>query len=326
VKAFTYVEPSDAAGVVSALRSGDSRVIAGGSDLLGELKEGIKGYATLVSLNGLGDGLRRIVRRPDGGFEIGALVTISELEYATELTGPYRLFAEAARSVATPEIRNQGTLGGNLCQRPRCLYYRNLLTPCLRKGGDACPAKDSPYQDYLSVFGDADGCCAVNASDLGPPLVAMSARIVVQGASGTREIDAEAFFIADATSETALGAGEVVTSVILPPLAEAWHGHYIKGRERTAGDFPVVSVALGYELEAGVMHDVRVVLGAVALTPRRSREAEAMLEGQAPSEDVASRAVDAALADATPLEHNAFKLDLARALIGRAVMRLAAPS
>ncbi|HWC31150.1 MAG TPA: FAD binding domain-containing protein [Dehalococcoidia bacterium] len=324
MKPVSFVEPADLAGVFVELSSGNgTRLIAGGSDLLGELKEGSAGYSRLVSLAGL-DSLRRI-ERVGGDLRIGALVTISQLETSPELSGPYAFLAEAARGVATPEIRNQGTLGGNLCQRPRCLHYRHALIDCLKKGGQGCPAAETPHQNYLSVFG-GPGCYAVNASDLAPPLIALDASVTISSARGNRVMPLSAFFTnpdVDPTRENVLGPDEVLTGVSVPSRASGWRGAYSKSRERTAGDFPIVSLALGYELRDGRMTDVRLVLGGMAPTPLRSLDAESALEGQSPSEAVAATAAEAALIGATPLSNNAFKLDLARALILRGVTRLA---
>jgi xanthine dehydrogenase YagS FAD-binding subunit len=325
VKPVTFVEPGDLAGVVAELgRDGGSRLIAGGSDLLGELKEGSVAYPTLVSLGAL-DSLRRIEPTGEGGLRLGAMVTIAQLETAPELDGPYRILAEAARGVATPEIRNQGTLGGNLCQRPRCLHYRHALVDCLKKGGSTCPAAETPYQNYLSVFG-GPGCYAVHASDLAPPLLALDASVTIEGPTGSRDLPLTAFFIGpdvDPRRENVLAPGEVLTSVTIPAISATWRGTYSKSRERTAGDFPIVSLALGYDLRDEAMTGVRLVLGGVAPAPLRSLDAEAELEGRPPSEAAARAAADAALTGAMPLSHNAFKLDLARALILRAVTRLA---
>jgi xanthine dehydrogenase YagS FAD-binding subunit len=322
LKPVTFSEPPDLTGVIAELSTAGSRLIAGGSDLLGELKEGSAEYPRLVSLSAL-DGLRRI-ERTAAGLRIGALVTLSQLEAAAELDGPYRILAEAARGVATPEIRNQGTLGGNLCQRPRCLHYRHALVSCLKKGGEGCPAAETPYQNYLSVFG-GPGCFAVNASDLAPPLIALDAAVTVAGASGSRDLPLSSFFISpvvDPQRENILDPGEVLTAVTLPGLPAGWRGAYSKSRERTAGDFPIVSLALGYELREGLMTGARLVLGGVAPTPLRSLDAEAVLEGRPPGEAAASAAAEAALAGTSPLSHNAFKLDLARTLILRGVGRL----
>jgi xanthine dehydrogenase YagS FAD-binding subunit len=303
---------------------GQARLIAGGSDLLGELKDAVVSYERLVSLAGV-EALRQI-QEEAGGLRLGALVTVTQLEYEPRLQGPYRILAEAARSVATPEIRTQGTLGGNLCQRPRCLYYRQALTPCLKKGGGDCPALDSPYQAYLSIMG-GHGCYSVHASDLAPPLMALGAQVSLAGPAGRRTLPLEQFFIGpeqDVRRENQLAAGEVLTAVTLPAARPGWQGTYLKGRERTAGDFPVVSVAVGYAVEGGRIQQARLVLGGVAPTPWRSPTAEAVLEGQQLSPALAARAADAAMAPAQPLSHNAFKVEIGHALVERAVMAVAA--
>jgi len=327
VKPFAFVEPETLDDALEALSASDggAQVLAGGTDLLGQLKEGTAGCKTLVSIGAL-DGLRRVDRLPDGGLQIGALVTLAQMELSPDLTGPYRILSEAARGVATPEVRNQGTLGGNLCQRPRCLHYRHALVSCLKKGGDSCPAVESPYQDYLSIFG-GPGCYAVHASDLAPPLIALGATAVLRGPDGVREVGLESLFVGpspDPTRETALRPGELLTHVRLPAISQVWRGAYSKARERTAGDFPIVSLALGFELRGGRIRDARAVLGGSAPTPLRAREAEAVLEGAEPTEEAGARAAEAALAGARPLSHNAFKLDLARALFVRGVPRVAA--
>jgi xanthine dehydrogenase YagS FAD-binding subunit len=325
VRPFAFVEPTNLDEVIRLLADGQSqaRLIAGGSDLLGELKDEVVSYARLVSLAGV-DELRRIGEDVDG-LRLGALVTVTQLEYDSRLTGPYRILAEAARSVATPEIRAQGTLGGNLCQRPRCLYYRNALTPCLKKGGVGCPALESPYQAYLSIMG-GQGCYSVHASDLAPPLMALGAQVSLAGPSGVRTLPLEQFFAGpeqDIRRENVLAVDEVLTSVTLPAVRPGWQGTYLKARERTAGDFPVVSVAVGYALDDGRIRQARLVLGGVAPVPWRSPAAEAVLEDQPPSPALASRAAAAALANAQPLSHNAFKVEIGRALVERAIMAVA---
>jgi xanthine dehydrogenase YagS FAD-binding subunit len=325
VRPFAFVEPTSLNEVIRLLADGQprARLIAGGSDLLGELKDEVVSYERLVSLAGVEE-LRRI-HEDRGELRLGALVTVAQLEYDPRLQGPYRILAEAARSVATPEIRNQGTLGGNLCQRPRCFYYRHPLTPCLKKGGADCPALDSPYQAYLSILG-GHGCYSVHASDLAPPLMALDARVSLVGPSGERTMPLEQFFAGperDVRRENVLAADEVLTAVTLPAALPAWRGTYLKARERTAGDFPLVSVAVGYALDAGLMRQTRLVLGGVAPVPWRSPAAEAVLEGQRPSLELAARAAAAAMAGAQPLSHNAFKVEIGRALVERAIMAVA---
>jgi xanthine dehydrogenase YagS FAD-binding subunit len=325
MRSFEFIEPATLGEVFVLLQSGvqQARLIAGGSDLLGELKDDVVHYERLVSLAGLTE--LRDLHQDETGLHLGALVTIAQLEHEPRLQGPYRILAEAARGVATPEIRNQGTLGGNLCQRPRCLYYRSALSPCLKKGGADCPAVTGPYQDYLSIMG-GQGCFSVHASDLAPPLIALGGRVTLTGPAGARTLPLGEFFVGperDVQRENVLADDEVLTAVTLPPLERSWKGTYLKARERTAGDFPLVSVAVGYAHDTGTIQHARVVLGGVAPIPWRSPQAEAVLTGQTPSPELAARAAEAALAVAQPLRHNAFKLDIARALIARAIMAVA---
>jgi xanthine dehydrogenase YagS FAD-binding subunit len=325
MRPFEFVEPTTLAEVVRLLQvgAGQARPIAGGSDLLGEMKDDVVHYERLVSLAALAE--LRAIHQDETGLRLGALVTITELEHEPRLQGPYRLLAEAARGVATPEIRNQGTLGGNLCQRPRCLYYRSALTPCLKKGGTDCPAVAGPYQDYLSIMG-GHGCFSVHASDLAPPLLALGAQATLTGPGGARTLPLAQFFAGperDVRRENVLTDDEIVTTVTVPAPMAHWRGTYLKARERTAGDFPLVSVAVGYALEDGAIRHARLVLGGVAPVPWPSPQAEAVLAGQAPSPALAAQAAEAALAEAQPLAHNAFKVDIGRALIARAIMAVA---
>jgi xanthine dehydrogenase YagS FAD-binding subunit len=325
VRPFAFVEPTSLDEVIRLLATGQSQahLIAGGSDLLGELKDDVVSYERLVSLAGVEE-LRRI-HEDAGGLRLGALVTVAQLEYEPRLQGPYRILVEAARSVATPEIRSQGTLGGNLCQRPRCLYYRQALTPCLKKGGADCPALESPYQAYLAIMG-GHGCYSVHASDLAPPLMALGAQVALASSSGVRVLPLERFFAGpeqDVRRENVLAADEVLTAVTLPAALPGWQGTYLKARERTAGDFPLVSVAVGYALDAGLIRQARLVLGGVAPVPWRSPAAETVLEDQRPSPALAARAAAAALENAQPLSHNAFKVEIGRATVERAIMAIA---
>jgi xanthine dehydrogenase YagS FAD-binding subunit len=327
MRPFAFIEPATLAETVRLLVEipESTHLLAGGSDLLALLKDDLVPYTRLVSLAALDD--LRTTHADGDGLRLGALVTLTELEYDTRLQGPYRMLSEAARSVATPEIRNQGTLGGNLCQRPRCLHYRSPVVPCLKKGGTDCPALHSPYQGYLSIMG-GNGCVSVHASDLAPALLALGAQVTVVGPGGERSLPLEEFFCGpevDVQRENVLAPGEILTAVTLPTMPSTWRGTYLKARERTAGDFPLVSVAVGYAVEDGTIRHPRLILGGVAPTPWRSPEAEAVLEGQTPSPELAARAAEAALAQATPLPHNAFKLEIGRALVARAILAVATP-
>jgi xanthine dehydrogenase YagS FAD-binding subunit len=326
VKPFEFAAPESLTEALALVGEG-AHPIAGGSDLLGELKEGTAHFARLVSLGRIA--ALREIRHGVAGLAIGAGVTIAELETEPRLLGPWRLLAEAARGVATPEIRNQGTLGGNLFQRPRCLHFRSPSITCAKKGGAGCPAESSPYQHYLSVFGGGV-CFAVNASDLAPALIALKAVARIAGPGGSRDLDVAALFtapdpeaMAGARREHVLAHDELLTAVVLPPQHPEWTGTYLKARERTAGDFPLVSVAFGARVAEGRLSHVRLVLGGVAPTPRVCPEAEAILEGQAPGSATVERAAQAAFEAARPLPHNGYKLDLGRALIARAIGQIA---
>jgi len=326
MRPFAFAEPETLEAVFALLDGAPNGacLIAGGSDLLGLLKEDVAHYERLVSLAGI-DALQHIRQEADG-LHLGASLTLTQLEYEPRLQGSYRILAESARGVATPEIRNQGTLGGNLCQRPRCLHYRSTLIPCLKKGGEDCPALDSPYQHYLSIMG-GHGCFSVHASDLAPALMALDAQVTLAGPSGERTLPLHQFFAGPEQAvqrENVLASNEVLTEVIVPEPPEGWRGTYLKARERTAGDFPLVSVAVGYALNEGAIRQARVVLGGVAPIPWPSAAAAAALEGQQLSAELAARAAEAALAEAQPLLHNAFKVEIARALVARAILAVGA--
>lgn len=321
MRAFTFEAPTTLADAFTLLKehAGRAQPIAGGSDLINLLKDDVVHYERLVSLAGIAE--LRECRLTQDGWHIGALVTLAELEHDVRLQGPYRMLAEAARGVATPEIRNQGTLGGNLCQRPRCFHYRSTLIPCLKKGGTMCPAIESPHQQYLSVMG-GNGCFCVHASDLAPVLIAMGAQVLLAGPSSQRSMSLESFFAGPdqhAQHENILASDEMLTAVTVPVLSENWHGTFLKARERTAGDFPLVSVAAGFLVSNGTIRQARVVLGGVAPVPWRSLAAEAVLEGQTPSEEVSVQAAQAAFAAAQPLTNNDYKVDIGRTLVARAI-------
>ena len=329
MKPFEFLEPTTVQEATTLLQAGGARarLMAGGSDLLGELKEGIAHYPQLVSLARI-DALRTL-RQSGDGLMLGSTVTLATLEHEPLLIGPWRILAEAARGIATPEIRNQGTLGGNLCQRPRCLHYRSAAIPCLKKNGTDCPAVHSPYQQNLAVFGSRV-CHAVHASDLALPLLLLDAVLYINGPTGERELPLWEFFppstqasVQTRVMENTLAADEVVTHVFLPTQHPDWRGTTLKGRERTAGDFPLVSVAFGCRMENGRMHDVRLMLGAVAATPWPCPDVEELLEGQALSPELAREAAELAFANATPLPHNGFKVPWGRSLVARAIEAVA---
>ena len=329
---FQYTEPQTLAEAVALLTAeppADARIIAGGSDLLDEVKEGIIAPGRVVSLAGVPD--LAGIAETDGGLSIGAMTTIADLAAHPLIRAGYTALAEAAGGLATPQIRNVGTLGGNLNQRPRCWYYRHPLIPCLKKGGDRCYALAGNTK-YLCVTG-GDRCYIVHPSDTAVALSVMEATIEVAGADGSRALPIGDFFVGpgvDVTRETALEPGEVVTRINLPrPAALGAGGQpprsiYLKAREREAGDFALVSVAARLGIADGVIQQAAVALGGVAPVPYRARAVEEYLQGRAISAVDAVHAGTLALPDARPMTDNGYKVVMANNLVKQAVARLTA--
>ena len=329
---FQYTEPQTLAEAVALLTAAppvDARIIAGGSDLLDEVKEGIIAPGRVVSLAGVPD--LAGIAETDGGLSIGAMTTIADLAAHPLIRAGYTALAEAAGGLATPQIRNVGTLGGNLNQRPRCWYYRHPLIPCLKKGGDRCYALAGNTK-YLCVTG-GDRCYIVHPSDTAVALSVMEATIEVAGADGSRALPIGDFFVGpgvDVTRETALEPGEVVTRINLPrPAALGAGGQppgsvYLKAREREAGDFALVSVAARLGIADGVIQQAAVALGGVAPVPYRARPVEEYLQGRAISTVDVAHAGTLALPDARPMTDNGYKVVMANNLVKQAVARLTA--
>lgn len=326
---FEYVEAksiNEAVALLSA-QPGDSQVIAGGTDLLSEIKEGVVRPHQLVDLTGIPE-LSGITETADG-LTIGAMTTIAEIAAHPTIRANYTALAEAAAALATPQIRNVGTLGGNLNQRPRCWYYRHPLILCLKKGGDRCYAL-AGHSRYLCVTG-GEGCYIVHPSDTAVALAALDASVEIAGPTDFRTVPIEQFFVRpgqDVTRENVLTPGELVTRVHLPKLArpELVGGQqrslYLKAREREAGDFALVSVAAMVTLHDGSIRHVAVVLGGVAPVPYRAQQVEQYLRGKRTKEVDPAYAGSLALPDARPMADNGYKVVLAANLLKRAIKQL----
>ena len=323
MRPFQYVEPrtlDEAVGLLSA-PDGGAQPLAGGTDLLAEMKDGIASPDSLVSLSQV-PGLRG-VEAADGCVIIGAMTTITEIAAHPVVASRCRVLAQAAGSLATPQIRNVGTLGGNLCQRPRCWYYRHPLVPCLKKGGSRCYAL-AGVSKYLCILG-GDRCYIVHPSDMAAALAALGASIEVHGPEGSRNMPVEDFFTGpavDVTRENVLGAGDLVTRVRVPLPPPGARSIYLKGREREAGDFALASVAAVLRLQGSTVAAADVVLGGVAPVPYRARGAEEYLRGRSVSQVDAVHAGRLAVEGAAPMKDNAYKVLLASNLVKRALTRL----
>jgi xanthine dehydrogenase YagS FAD-binding subunit len=298
------------------------RPIAGGQDLLTTMKDYTSRPARLVNLKHI-PGLNRITLNARG-LTIGALVTLSELEEHPGVRKSFPGLSEAAHSIATPQIRNLGTVGGNLCQRPRCWYFRLEEVVCLKKGGSECYAAKGENK-YNAILGGGPSYI-VHPSDLAPMLVALGGRVTVTGASGKRVIPLDKFFTLPSEGnirrENVLQNDDIITEIFVPASALAAHSTYLKFKERESLDFAMASVAAAVNVGANkTVSDVRIVLGGVAPVPWRVPAAEKFLIGKQLSVDVIAQAAKLALADAKPLEKNAYKVPLAQTLVRRALAK-----
>jgi xanthine dehydrogenase YagS FAD-binding subunit len=311
---FAYARPATLAEAVKALVDGQGRVHAGGTDLLGCLRDGVFTTPSVVSLSGVA-GLRGIDGTAEGGLRIGALTTLTEVAESEAVRKLYRALAEAAASVASPQLRNQGTLGGNLCQKPRCWYYRGDFH-CLRKGGEVCFAAAGENR-YHCLFG-GESCFIVHPSDTAPALVALGAVMRIVGPGGARSVPVEAFHVlpsVDYRRETVLEPGEIVSEVLLPPPAPGLRSTYRKVRARASWDFALVGVALALRLAGDVVREARVVLAGVAPVPWRAKAVEAALAGHRLNAATIGHAAAAAVKGAEPLAQNGYKVPLLRGLV-----------
>jgi xanthine dehydrogenase YagS FAD-binding subunit len=318
---FAYVRPGSLTEAVKLLSAPGARAHAGGTDLLGCLRDEVFRAQTVVSISKLAE-LRGIGATPDGGLRIGALTTIAELAAHAKVTERYAVLAQAASLVASPQLRNQGTIGGNLCQRPRCWYFRGDYA-CTRKGGEMCYAIGGENQ-YHAIFGGG-ACWIVHPSDTAPALVALNAVLRLAGPKGTRTVPAERFFVLpdeNAQKETVLEAGEILTDVLLPPSPAGQTSAYRKVRARGSWDFAMAGIAITAVVKAGKVADARLVLSGVAPIPWRLQAVEKLVVGQKVDAKLIAKAADLAVAGAKPLDQNAYKVPLVRGIVEEALGRL----
>jgi xanthine dehydrogenase YagS FAD-binding subunit len=318
---FSYIRPASLSEAVEQLSAPGARAHAGGTDLIGCLRDRVFDARLVVSLSRVTE-LRGISAAPDGALRIGALTTVAEVAAHPLVTQQFVALANAAASVATPQIRNQGTIGGNLCQRPRCWYFRGDFD-CARKGGDVCYAMQGENQHH-AIFG-ATTCLAVHPSDTATALVALGARVTIAGRRGTRSVPVESFFVLpdqDMTKENVLQPGEILTEIVVPPPPAGFVSIYRKVRTRGAFDFALASLAVGLSFRQGRVETPRVVLGAAALKPWRAADAEKVLAGARLDAKTIALAANAAVKGAMALEENAYKIPMFRGLVQEVLERL----
>ena len=325
---FEYARPATLAEAVAAGAVPGAAYLAAGTNLLDLMKGGAMRPGHIVDISRL-LGLDRIEWLGDGGVRIGALVRNADLAHDMDFAQRFPAVAEALLSGASAQLRNAATAGGNLLQRTRCAYFYDTASACNKRDpGAGCDALGGENRLH-AVLGWSEHCIATHPSDFAVPLAALDAVVEVEGVSGRRDIPMEDFHRLPGSTperETALEPGEIITAVRLPAEAAGFaaHARYLKVRERTSYAFAVVSATAALRLEGDVVAEARVALGGVALKPWRARAAEAELAGARPDPAAFRRAGEAALADAKPSGDNAFKIELARRIVVRALMLAAA--
>ncbi len=331
MKNFTYYRPRTVAGAVHLLdrKWGTSELLAGGTDLLDLQKQYIAQPDKVISLNGISEavapGLEGLagIRAGDDGIVLGAGTKLADIADHAQIRKLYPALATAAGMIGGPQIRNMGTLGGNLCQRNRCWYFRDEQVHCLLKGGDKCYALDGENR-YHAVFTQGHNCVIVNPSTLAPVLVALEASAEVLGSSGKRKVPLAEFFHAPRSAEErehVLAPDDIVLSVTLPAGRAANASYEV--RHKMSYDWPLAQAAVAFDLDNSKASKVRVVLGHVAPTPRIAEAAAKALEGQAVTEDTAAAAGKAAAEGAKPLAENGYKVRLIEVAVKRAALTAA---
>jgi xanthine dehydrogenase YagS FAD-binding subunit len=323
VNRFEIVAPASLNAAARLLARDGHVAIAGGVDLLDLLKLDLVAPQTLVNLKGLRE-LEGIEVKSGGELRLGALARLDDVRAHPLIRANFTAIAEAAAETATPQIRNQGTVGGNLLQRPRCWYFRNPEVSCLKKGGDRCYAIGG-LNRYHAILGGGPSYI-VHPSNLATALVAFDASARIIGPAGERTVKLENFFTlpsVDPRRENALGAGEIIVEVTIPLPPAGAHSTYLEAREKQSFDWPLVSAAamIVAPTASARVREARIVMGAVAPIPWRATTAEAVLRGATLDAPRAKAAAEAALKGAVPMSDNAYKISMAKAIVRRAILR-----
>ena len=320
MQAFHYHKTSDMDEAVGAGAATGVKFIAGGTTLIDLMKLHVEQPTTLIDINGLP--LHTIERTAEGGLKIGALVRNSDVAHDATVQQAYPVLAQALLAGASPQLRNVATTGGNLLQRTRCSYFRDIAYACnKRHPGSGCAALEG-YHRMHALLGTSEHCIATHPSDMEVALMALEATVQLQGAQGQRSIPLDAFYLlpgATPERENVLAPGDLVTSVTLPPLAHGTRSYYLKRRDRASYEFALASAAVVAQIQDQRVQRMRVALGGIGTRPWRSLEAERVLEGREAKAQTFRAAAEAALQDARPLQDNAFKVELAKRTLVRAL-------
>lgn len=298
------------------------QVLAGGQDLLTVMKEDIAAPTALVEIGELG--LSGIEGGGSGTMTIGATTTIQDIADHADLSARFPALREAARSIASPQIRSQATLGGNLNQKPRCPYYRHSAVSCYKKGGSVCLAEFG-FNKYAAIFGEGPSYFS-HPSDMAPALMVCDAEVELTGPDGVRRVKLDDYYVSPEVSlesESVIAPNEIVTKVTVPAPKDGVKTTYYKFKERASYDFALSAVAISIKVEGGTITSAKVVLGGVAPMPWRSKEAEAALVGKPMKPETWTAAGEAAVANAVPLDQNGYKVHLVKGVLFRALESIA---
>jgi xanthine dehydrogenase YagS FAD-binding subunit len=322
--AFELFQPANVSEALALLdrHGSDAWILAGGLDTFDWLKDRSKRTNVVIDLSQVNE--LRGIKEADGGLEIGALTTLTEVVRHPVVREKFGLLMEAAELVASPQIRNQGTLGGNVSQDTRCWYYRSGWT-CYRAGGNICYADTPTAINREHAILEADRCVAVSPSDTAPALIALEAQMVIQRVGGERVVAAEDYFVGpdlDIMRMTVLRPGELLTAIRIPATWAGAQFYFEKVRDRQVWDFPLVNVASALKAaggNAGTIQQARIAVGAVAARPLRLTAVEQAIIGKPRNEETAAMAGELAIAGAQPLRYNGYKIPLMRNLVKRAI-------
>jgi len=320
MRPFSYEKVTSEREALDRARLGHATFLAGGTTLIDLMKLNVEAPAALVDINGLP--LNQIEDQSDGSIRIGALVRNSDLAHDSRIQARYRVLSQAILAGASAQLRNMATTGGNLMQRTRCYYFRDPVYPCnKREPGAGCAAMDG-FNRIHAILGTSDACIATHPSDMAVALVAVDASVHIFAANDERVVPIADFHLLPGDTpdrETVVRPGELITYVTLPRPSFGSHSAYVKLRDRASYEFALASAAATLDLDGTTVRSARVALGGVATKPWRALEAEQVLQGATANEATFRRAADAALTSAVPRRHNAYKIELAKRAIVRAL-------
>jgi len=321
MKEFKLAQPQNVEQVTSLPLDKKIFLMAGGTDLLDEIKNETIDPEIVVDLKTI-PGLSGISNMQEG-IRIGTMTRVSELAKDSTIKTKYPVLHEAALSLATPQLRNVGTIGGNLCQKPRCWYYRDPQVECRKKGGSRCYATRGRNR-YHAILGGGT-CYIVHPSDLAPALICLNAEVTIATIGGDKTLALDEFYTlprVNVKKENILNPNEILKEIRIPPAKSGEKSTYMKLKERSTWDFAVASAAVRGTMSGDVFAGIKIVLGGVAPIPWRLEKAENSLKGKPVTEDLVKKAAIEALSDARPLKENAYKQDLAATVVSRAVLSL----